>query len=266
LAQITIEKIFLTGIDEKTDLNIVKELTEEYPCVVWGVLISSGRAGKLTDKRYPSLNKIEEIKEFIVKNNLRENFGIHICGKELINDFFVSAYDTDGMTLIKKYFNYFKYIQLNFNTRLNELYKHTFPILKQSQSFCDSNIIVQYNDNNKNAYSDICQIYGDKNYFYDLIDFSGGNGIYKDINDLLGSYSPRMQQFGIAGGISLDNISDVIKAIEKYDRYNQHEYYNVWIDMESNLRLGDNFSLDICRSILATHKKTGLYYDSLRHK
>lgn len=273
MANITIDRVFLTGVDEHTDLDRLLELTRKYPCVVWGVLISKGRAGKNNDKRYPSLDFIETLKHFIDKNNIRNQFGIHICGKKLINEFFVEAYNSETNWLENKYFNYFKYVQLNFNFSTNDLYQYALHHVHCRNQPCKPNhskIIIQYNENNKNVGFYVKSYHGGIiKYFYDLIDFSGGTGTYKSPSVLLKDYYPYDHtDFGIAGGFGLDNIKDVITEIENENSYKgfTNEYYTVWIDMESKIRTDDILDLDICEQILKTHKEVGKYYDFLRYE
>lgn len=253
--------IFLTGVDEYTNLDKLLELTKKFPNVVWGVLISHGRQGG-TDKRYPSYDFIEKLKTFIINHDLRKNFGIHICGKELINDFFVSAYDANKNILNEKYFQYFEYVQLNFNTKNSSLYKYALHMVYCVNRLYESKIIIQYNENNKDARFNVSSLHGNYSYFYDLIDYSGGNGVYKTPTELLKEYHPYERNiFGIAGGFGPDNIENVIIEIENYivPLLAQYYDYKVWIDMESKLRTDNIFDLSKCEYILEKYLEIGKY-------
>lgn len=66
------EFITFTGIDEKTDLARVAELSAVYPCE-WGLLFSENRQG--IQNRYPHLDIVDRAKDAGVR------LAAHVCGK-----------------------------------------------------------------------------------------------------------------------------------------------------------------------------------------
>lgn len=254
MKQYNVTQVFLNGVDEATDLRRLHELTIKHPYVVWGVLISKNRSSKPEEQRYPSMERIDFIKKFIIENGLRDNFGIHICGTELVQDLFVSAYDVDPSKLKNNYLNYFKYIQINFDSSKNTLYTDALSQL-QYRAMMGNIFVTQYNYNNRKLMS----LYrahnsGDVGRLYELIDFSGGEGIpIQSAKELISKYPSRYNSnFGIAGGIGEDNIIDTIEEIESIRRdYQNDKTINVWVDMESRIRNNAGWlDLDVCESIL----------------
>lgn len=259
-----VTQVFLNGVDEATDLGRLYTITKKHPYVVWGVLISQNRSSKPEEQRYPSLECIQEIKAFIKETGLKNNFGIHICGSELVNDLFVSAFDVDKTSLQEKYFDYFKYIQINFNASKNLLFVDAIKRLNElSDSYSRDTapyIVTQFNDNNKELRSHLTYVMPTRkefNYHRELIDFSGGEGISDPIETLISRYRYcYTKDFGVAGGIGEHNIISTIKDIEAHKPpMDTLPPINVWVDMESKIRNNRGWlDLDTCERVLDLYK------------
>lgn len=263
MKQYNVTQVFLNGVDEATDLRRLHELTIKHPYVVWGVLISKNRSSKPEEQRYPSMERIDFIKKFIIENGLRDNFGIHICGTELVQDLFVSAYDVDPSKLKNNYLNYFKYIQINFDSSKNTLY--TDALINLQRVARGGNIFVtQHNDNNKRLMERyLCHRNNYlPDYVHELIDYSGGEGIERPVKELLAlyPYSHTPHSFGIAGGFGEHNLISTITELESIEAttassntefVTKPETIDIWIDMESRIRNNAGWlDLDVCERIL----------------
>ena len=95
-----INKVTITGADDKTDIDKLIRLTDKYPFVEWGILFSSGREGT---QRYPSHEWIKQI----VETDLP--LSAHFCGwwaKQVLEE--------SNFSLIEQAEG-FSRIQLNYN-------------------------------------------------------------------------------------------------------------------------------------------------------
>ena len=236
-----VNKVYLTGVDDSTDLNKLLEITKQHPYVVWGVLISESSQGK---GRYPTFNTISKIGQFIVDNNLYDNFGIHVCGKPAVKGFL------EGNQKYCELINPFKIVQINFRHSDYDL-----KLIEECISFDNraKDIIVQYNKANEDFISKFENIPDNLKM---LIDYSGGKGDYMSpvksleyVNELI-SQGVRS---GIAGGFGADNINDVLSNISSTSSNSPYPY-GIWIDMETKLRTDEIFDLDICTEILNCYK------------
>lgn len=256
--KISISQVFLTGLDEnlsEVDFINLYEDTLKHPEVVWGVLISYGRAGK--ENRYPSLEWIRTLVKFIQSEGLANNFGLHICGKEAVNDFI------SGSGFIEEILPAFRTIQINFDHTKYDLDKFKSRIYQLTQpafwfDYPMPHIITQYNEVNRDLYD---KIFYECQYHTVLIDYSGGTGLECNPIELISSFPGKYKvKFGYAGGIGLDNLNKVLVDIYSIRLYSD---LSIWIDMESKLRdENDHFDLGRCSTILRIcrdHKMIGEY-------
>lgn len=193
-----------TGIDARTDLIRARELSQFYP-IEWGVLLSQERQGK--ENRYPDDQSIN----FMLAEDMM-NFSAHLCGayaREVI-----AGNDID---IDMRGFN---------RTQIN----HVSPNQETALAF-----------GNARGIAPIIQV-RDLEFPEDegcamLFDRSGGRGIATTE----WPKHPGDRMVGYAGGISPDNILDVLKAVDSSGPY--------WLDMESGLRTDDVFDLDKCEAV-----------------
>lgn len=236
-----VNKVYLTGVDDNTDLNQLLEITKEHPYVVWGVLISESQQGK---GRYPTFDTIAKIGDFIKANGLQDNFGIHVCGKPAVKGFLED---------VKKYSNLidpFKIVQINFRHE-----DHDMATIKDCiERNRNKDIIIQYNKANEDFVS---KFVVPPDNLKMLVDYSGGNGNYMaPIQSLeyVKTFQFQGVRSGIAGGFGLDNIKDVLTEISTGVSGSPFPY-GIWIDMETKLRTDDVFDLDVCTKILNEYKE-----------
>lgn len=228
----------LTGVDTNTDINKLWELSEKYPFVEFGVLLHCTNQGSDINRRYPTFEYIRELGSKIKSEN-DPNFALHICGPQAIKDFM------DINSEVYKLSIPFKRIQLNFISEKYDINEIRKLFERESKKI----IITQYNNANMKLWRKL----SDFNNHNVLFDSSGGRGTeiqnicspldieseglpFKAINPLC----------GYAGGISEDNVTEILNKIMKVTNNN-----NFWIDMEQKLRdKKDNLDLLICEKVL----------------
>ncbi len=214
-----------TGIDEQTDLNRILELSEAYPFIEWGVLLSLEEASLVDEKRYMSLPKILETAQFF-KANPQINGALHLCGE--------AAYDfISSQQKLSEYIEPFKRIQLNI------LYKKIdIDDLKNIMSHHSSKeFITQHNSANEGMLVHLMEI---DNHSL-LFDASMGKGITPT------AWPEPIQgkNCGYAGGMGAHNIKKQLEMIEK--SFNEdYDHKIMWIDMESKVRKSTGY-LDLAQ-------------------
>lgn len=219
-----INRVTITGADDKINIKDLIELTEKYPFVEWGILFSSGREGT---QRYPSHKWIKEI----VETDLP--LSAHFCGwwaKQVLEE--------ENYSLIRQAEG-FSRIQLNYNFARSRGWKLDNLIEYAKDSPKD--IILQVNKSNAPIITEL-KVPKAINFLYDA---SGGRGtVIERIEAPFDNYT------GYAGGLAVENIDHIcnlIKITELDD--------TVWIDLESGARTNNEFDLKKVEEILRISSK-----------
>lgn len=210
-----IDKVTITGIDNKVKFSLLKEFSQKYPWVEWGILISESRAGT---SRYPSFHRINDILD------LNLNFSIHICGK-LMRDI------CNGCWRISTLINFLKVsrIQINLGSYIDKFDRNKFINGIKCMDI-PWQIIIQTKNVNCDlvlSLSEICNV-------LPLFDISGGKGI----KPVKWPVEFKLNGCGFAGGLTPENVG---KELEKIS-LNIPDF--VWIDVESGIRSGDKMDFN----------------------
>lgn len=213
----------ITGLDEKTDLVKLVELTKRYPFVEWGVLFRKDPNGR---PRYPTFEYIKKLVE--IKKDFNIRMAIHMC-RSSVEDVVLSH-------LQFSFLKNFDRIQLNFAYNdvaftIHEL----FEFIEDCKVNWNTPVITQHNADNINVTRLL-----ESTHHHVLFDTSRGTG------QLLEPPLYIENKFcGYAGGIGPDNLNEIIPLIETAS--NGHE---TWIDMESSVRTDNWLDLDKVQSVL----------------
>ncbi len=226
-----INKVTITGADDKVDPDELVKLSAEFPFVEWGILFS---ATKMGSQRYP---KIEYMRQLGGIESL--NLSAHFCGH-----FAKDILENNFTWLIKALPKNFKRAQLNYNFKHSAGYR-LFPLYTFLNTANEKAIIFQYNKSNKEVLDNfVMEDLPPTAHF--LYDSSGGNGkVIESIGPTIGS-----QYTGYSGGITPDNIDDICRMITE-----DPEDVEVWIDLETGARTDNEFDLVKVRTILETANK-----------
>ncbi len=221
-----INKVTITGADDKINQNDLFDLSIKYPFVEWAILFSIAKEGEL---RYPSQ---EWIKTLV--SNFKLDFSAHFCGwysKQILEE--------QNFDLITNLHPNFKRVQLNYS------FKHSkgwdlMGIIDYCNKYDDRSIILQYNKSNSDTLDPI--IYTDlPSNLHFLYDSSGGRGTeITSINKPINTYYT-----GYAGGLNLNNIDSICKLINNFQ-----SNALVWVDLESGARINNEFDLKTVEDIL----------------
>lgn len=221
--------ITITGADDKVAPEQLEKLSNKFPFVEWGILLSPNRAGQ---PRYPSKDWIKWLLNW--SDGLR--LSGHLCGK------YTRDLLTDGKLTVAndhpELFGKLNRMQINF-PHISEPHPDFFHAL---QLIYDKDVIFQLNS----LKSILLFEEGRSNWnlfnAYPLHDRSGGKGMCEE--DIEESARDRhisdCRMNGYAGGISPENIREHIETLE---RVFPEPTTKIWLDMENNVRTDNEFDL-----------------------
>ena len=218
-----IEKVTFTGFDDLTSYAGMVDISQNYPWVEWGILVSMHHSGK--SARYPSPEIIKEMFGYMSRRPAaRPNFAMHVCGvycrKILRGDWQIFE---DMPFLVGE----FKRIQLNFHDEKTSYDTEKFINSIKVRSGLD--IIFQVDNNNRKVFDCFRQY----QWAAPLFDLSGGAGIVPE-------EWPRHEGklCGYAGGLGPHNLNEELMKIEYVV-----DDGRIWIDMETHVRTNGFFDL-----------------------
>jgi hypothetical protein len=220
-------KMTATGADQTIAPNTLVEVSEKYPFVEWGILLSKNKEG---NGRYPNLNWIKDLKKFAEGKNV--NLSGHICGvwcRDILAGKEIFFQEREEILPM------FQRFQLNFNAKYSTIDYGKFPALLKKYTSQGKEFILQINNAKSYVILDHVRKYVNVQALFDR---SGGAGISPDawpktIDNVLCGY---------AGGIGPCNIENELKKIENVVKDKE-----IWIDMESKIRMDDDMFFDINR-------------------
>ena len=212
-----IDLLTFTGVDVKTSLKELSEISIKYSKAEFAVLVGNN-SGKMDYNRFPSLNIVEEFKQ----EKIIQNKAIHLCG----------GYAVDAMSFhgdfVYDLCSGFDRVQVN--VKEEDSYWYRRAIERFADEVPCSKVIIQH----RKAWGKVPVIHEKVEYLFDC---SGGRGKegFKDWPKPL----EKLNRMGYAGGIGPDNINRVIEFDSDYVGC------NFWFDMEGNIRVDDWYDLSL---------------------
>lgn len=220
-----IDCVTVTGADDSTSIEEMKIISNRFPFVEWGILVSD-KAGR---NRFPS----EEWLELLSANSKTLALSCHVCGRWVRQ---ICQGELDKK--LEKIWGVFPRVQLNFHSKVHEIEINYFMALLSD--FPDKQFIFQL-DNVNNDLLDMALQSGIN--VVALFDTSGGCGC-------LPEYWPQMKGYycGYAGGLSPKNLQEELLLIEQVV-----DNRTIWIDAETHLRSNNDtvFDMQKVREFLA---------------
>lgn len=213
-----LDRVTMTGADDSIEPEQLVELSNEFPFVEWGILLSASRFG---GNRFPSREWLERLYE-VLRQTPAMAVSFHVCGqwvREICGGNWTPLFVNIGPIL-----HYGKRVQLNFHAyqhllapRFVEAIKercteHGWQVIFQCVAVTDRLVSVV-----RGAGLDVVPLY----------DKSGGTGVVPNNwpKAIGGVYS------GYAGGLGPDNLASELPVIAEAagdERF--------WIDMETKIR------------------------------
>ena len=212
-----LDRVTITGADDTTSVTSLQELSNKYPFVEWGFLLSEYREGS---NRYPSRDYLALLLNPPHIDNQKLQISFHVCGSmsralmegnsEPLDNFLKSV------SLPSSY-----RIQINWNLKYAKSKPVVFDCLKQKSPEVD--YIIQHNKSNRTLW---IQCRAADIFPHVLFDASGGRGVVSS-----SFRSPLPGLFcGYAGGLNPNNIEDVLKKLE-----NVVGEGACWVDVETGV-------------------------------
>lgn len=218
-----ITKVTITGADDSINPKKLLELSEKYPFVEWGILVSKKHFGSY---RFPTIDWLKKLGDFW--NGTWMGLSCHLCGyyvRELVT----------GNNIARDELGYlwhmFDRVQINFHAEVHQFGYEMFDAIKINNT---KEFIFQYDSVNdfivkkaKENGVDNCSV---------LFDTSGGAGV------LPGNWQKPLDwvKCGYAGGISPENIESQILLINSIVGETE-----TWIDMETHVRSNNDSLFDL---------------------
>ena len=230
-----LDRVTVTGADDSTEIMDLVELSDEFPFVEWGILVSGSQQG---GPRFPSQKWLENLRIVAMSPGCRMRLSLHICGRWVrdicAGKFTVVTEVLEGAST--SFWEQFQRIQLNF---------HAYAHLIREPEFADSlrlwcsrqQVIFQCDGVNDHLASNA---YDDGINAVPLYDKSGGAGVLPGEwpKPMAGIYS------GYAGGLAPHNVSDELAhRIKLVCR----EEDRIWIDCETHVRSDADRTFDLGR-------------------
>jgi len=225
-----INRVTVTGADNSVSYEQLIEVSQEYPFVEWGILVSSNPPRP----RFPSAFWVKEMMD----NRTPEmQFSCHVCGR-WVREICKQGLVAEGL---RNMMDLFQRVQLNFHAIVHEINEDKF--LEALYQYQAKQFIFQLDDVN-NAILNIAR--GNGINAVPLFDTSGGAGVLPEEWPEPDGYC------GYAGGLSPDNLDEQLDLIEKAVGEG-----TIWIDAETHLRSDDDMAFDLekVRSFLEKAKK-----------
>jgi hypothetical protein len=172
----TLKLVTITGADDRTNSRDLYKISQQFPFVEWGVLVSRTKTG--LDSRYPSLKWLSEFSIYEI------NKSVHLCGNLAQRMFKNSPEHT--FAAVHELFQNFQRIQLNVSPYLSNFEPESFTKITRESSKWGIQTIIQTKSFNHAALQtglqECCRScdneqINEKPWITALHDASGGRGI-----------------------------------------------------------------------------------------
>lgn len=225
-----IDRVTMTGPDDSVSFDECLKMTEEFPFVEWGILVSASQIGS---PRFPSIEWLKTIPKGI------PNLSMHLCGR-WVRDLLIGK-----VSFPIEFLDCFRRIQLNFHDERTECKPVEFAKALRGIGL-NKQFIFQIDRTAGNRHMWAAKEADPELNLVPLFDVSGGAG---ESPRQWPKPFPEHHYHGYAGGIGPDNIFNELKRIREVAHG-----YKVWIDMETKVRSDNDrlFDFNKVGFVLAT--------------
>lgn len=229
-------RVTITGADDRVEPKELVELSQKYPFVEWGILVSHNRVGT---SRYPSMRWSREATGMLAVNGA--HFAIHLCGETRA---YYQRNRLESVALVER-LTQDAIVPTQCRVQLNG-FDHSWEGFEPANPFVPHILPVKRG----NIFGAAAKRYGFEAQL--LFDESGGRGKAVDfeaagdtIEEAMKEYGPNLS-FGMAGGIKPETVVDAIS-------FNLRK--GGWIDLESGVRTNDEFDMSKVEAVLEAASK-----------
>lgn len=242
-----LDRVTITGADDSVSPADLLALSEEFPFVEWGILVSQKKTN--TDcPRFPSSQWIEGLQSIAEATDLQ--LSMHLCG-QWVRDLLIGVVKTE----VHEFVRCFQRVQLNFHG--DQVGCNPPRFVRALGTFGDRHFIFQLDGVRGNEYLEAA-VGEDAKNCVGLFDVSGGAGVlprewptplYMDVQP--GPDGEGVEQWdyhGYAGGLSPDNLGEQLPLILKASAGTEHTREGrIWIDTETRVRSADDRQFDLAK-------------------
>lgn len=222
-----LDTVTITGADDSVNPEDLVALSEKFPFVEWGILLSRSQMG---GKRFPSAKWMDSLLLQVDKLKLAG----HLCGSWLNNLMNFNQHEfIDELSL----WEHFKRVQLNFHGEKFDINPDTLQTLRNQTWKHSKKFIVQMDNINNELYERLNHA---GVLAQGLFDLSHGTGVLpEEWPEVVPSMNPKAYR-GYAGGLGANNLEDQLQKIATAvgDIY-------IWIDMETQVRSNNDLQFDL---------------------
>lgn len=220
-----LNRVTITGADDSIEPRELLQLSNEFPFVEWGILMSKSQVG---NARFPSPAWLRDLEDISPDLNL----SAHLCGrvvrKLLLGD----------DELWAGWQRWFKRAQLNFHAEATPWDPLRFATALRAEKYKHLQWIFQIDGASGNEYVNAVRDLGTHIDVVELFDLSGGAGVLPwEWPKGDGQHRYR----GYAGGLSPDNVVEQLAAIETVAQP------PCWIDVETHVRSERDTAFDLAK-------------------
>jgi hypothetical protein len=222
-----IERVSLTGADDRTELSRLIDLTARFPCVEWALLYVPHNEGA-------PRNPMRAWRDAFF-SHLADYSAVHLCGALAFEQLLQGTLPDDILAAPR--------LQLNINARKTDFSDEKVLEVFRRALALGPEIILQYHPNSAALIEQFARATPgkDRERVHILMDASRGTGVAPQ-----GWSRPqRLDKFfvGYAGGIGPENIQAVLRDVSALGR-------PCWVDMESGIRTENQFDADKAEAVL----------------
>lgn len=239
-----IDRVTITGADDNTRAEDLIEISRKYPFVEWAFLVK--QSFQLGSKpKFPSTYWLNDTIAAFDKASPAMDVAVHLCGELTEKLLFMGNVSFTGDLIAPLLFC--NRIQINFGGKTIACpYQGIIPKILKWANQLHSTIILQ--DDGHNAYT--IKRFMRQGTVDVLYDHSCGEGTPSEVWPARRTLYPSQPNLylGYAGGIGPDNIEEVVVDVPD-------NLLDSWIDMQTNVRTGDQLDLDKVVDVLEKVKE-----------
>lgn len=225
-----LDRVTITGADDSVKPSQLVELSQRYPFVEWGILLSRSSAGQ---PRYPTPSWISALQLAVRGHHHDVHLSLHVCG-HWTRQLLLGFNEIPGW-----YWEGFGRVQLNFH-RENARWDPA-KLAEQMQALKHRQWIFQLDGEGGNEYFANINLMGEIDCV-PLFDTSGGAGVVPrewPKAEERGA-DAELLYHGYAGGLGPRNLEEQLPLI--HEAAGAARY---WIDMETHVRSSDDRFFDL---------------------
>jgi hypothetical protein len=223
-----LDRISLTGPDDKVSLAALSQLSERYPFVEWALLYVPHNEGA-------PRNPTQAWRRAFFDARLPGYSAVHLCGRQAFEELLQGALPSELLQADR--------LQLNINARKPDFTDAQVLEVFHRALDLGPDIILQYHEGTAALVAAFVRKLAPAalRRVHVLLDESKGTG--KVMSSV--SPPPAVEDLycGFAGGLGPDNIAWALSALERTGKH-------YWADMESGIRTNNEFDMEKARLVL----------------